>query len=265
MSASGFGLSPDCFLCGAAGLEPLAWAGAALVVLAPFWVEAPSKGAGVALRDVSLVENMRVKRSFTEAFSGGLWSCSVELDGTGCPPFWATRLGDRETGDRETRSPDLPDLTDDGCDERTEVGLVSGVPAMFWARGEVLAMSGSGAVAGVGARARGSRVQGSKSLGRRCKRVGGAVTALMQAAAIVAASAPSQRPEDLETRQNSRGRRRPVRSVLLLLAVVLRGGRGRTENSVDVKIWVEERGFLGAKGEQRSVPTGCGQSGAEGC
>jgi len=96
-------------------------------------------------------------------------------------------LGDREAGDRETRSPDFPDLTDDGCDERTEVGLVSGVPAMFWARGEVLAMSGSGAVAGVGAR--GSRAQGSRSLGRRCKRVGGAVTALMQAPAIVAATA----------------------------------------------------------------------------
>jgi hypothetical protein len=115
----------DCFLWGTAGFEVFC-AMPGLVAPEPFGC-ATSAGAGVALRDASLVENMRVRRSFTEAFSAGLWSWSAELEGTGCCPFWATRLGDRDV-----RSTEVPDLTDDGCDERCEVlDLGSGVVAMF--------------------------------------------------------------------------------------------------------------------------------------
>ena len=63
------------------------------------------------MRDASLVENMRVKRSFTEPFSTGFWSGSTELGGRGCP-FWVAKLGDFDD-----ESADLPDLTEDGCDE----------------------------------------------------------------------------------------------------------------------------------------------------
>lgn len=63
--------------------------------------------AAAATRPGSFVENMRVKRSLTEAFSEGFGNCSAELVGTGWP-FWAARCGDLEERSK--------DLMDDVCE-----------------------------------------------------------------------------------------------------------------------------------------------------
>lgn len=127
------------------------------------------------MRDASLVENMRVKRSFTEPFSTGFWSGSTELGGCGCP-FWAPNFGDFDD-----ESADLPDLTEDGCDEvlaSVELAMLSeaarwseSLGCGWWAS----AWEGRGLRCGamqcdaVRAADQGSSLVQGRSLGERCK------------------------------------------------------------------------------------------------
>lgn len=193
------------FLCGATGFgggcavaapgvpDPLGWAAA-------------SAGEGVALRDESLVENMRVRRSFTDPFSAGFCSCSTEPAGRSSP-FWPTRFGDREA-----RSTDVPDLTDDGCDERCEMlVLVSGVVAMFRAGDDRIVNVGLRNLAGGRGGCAGQAVDrevvvaGLLVTGQAMQAsLEGQSLRLCKATAIVAASAPSQRPVVLCAGQNSK-------------------------------------------------------------
>jgi hypothetical protein len=70
----------------------------------------------------SFVENIRVRRSLTEAFSVGFDSCSLEPSWPELP-FWGERAGDRF--DMST------DLNDEGCElPGDETVLVSGVLVM---------------------------------------------------------------------------------------------------------------------------------------
>lgn len=71
------------------------------------FLEVAASAAAAATRPGSFVENMRVKRSLTEAFSEGFGNCSAELVGPGWP-FWAARCGDLEERSK--------DLMDDVCE-----------------------------------------------------------------------------------------------------------------------------------------------------
>lgn len=63
--------------------------------------------------DASLVENMRVNRSFMEPFSMGFCDCSTAPAGIASCPFWPFSFGDLEGAST--------DLIEGGCDERGEV------------------------------------------------------------------------------------------------------------------------------------------------
>lgn len=67
-------------------------------------------------RVTSFVENMRVKRSLTDAFSAGFGSWSLEPSWTGVPLEVGARLGDR----LETST----DLIDAGCELPREDGAL---------------------------------------------------------------------------------------------------------------------------------------------
>lgn len=64
----------------------------------------------------SFVENMRVRRSFTDAFSAGFADCSrAEPFGTDVPFCWLPSFGDLDGASTERR--------DGGCDDRWEAAL----------------------------------------------------------------------------------------------------------------------------------------------
>lgn len=97
----------DILRCGGAGFELDEGGGDGAVLVLPGVVFLET-AASAATRLVSFVENMRVKRSLTEAFSAGFGNCSVEPVGTDWP-FWAARCGDLEE-----RSKDLMDEVCEG-------------------------------------------------------------------------------------------------------------------------------------------------------
>lgn len=69
-----------------------------------------------AREDDSFVENMRVRRSFTDAFSAGFAGCSrAEPFGTDVPFGWLPSFGDLDGASTERR--------DGGCEDRWEAAL----------------------------------------------------------------------------------------------------------------------------------------------
>lgn len=91
------------------------------------------EAAAMSSLGASLVENMRVKRSLTEAFSAVfcLRSC---CSGTGPTPFWGLSLGEPALLEMAT------DLMEDGCEEEEAVADfatgMGGVLAMAIRRSE---------------------------------------------------------------------------------------------------------------------------------
>lgn len=97
----------DILRCGGAGFELDEGGGDGAVLLLPGVVFLETAASAVTRPD-SFVENMRVRRSLTEAFSAGFGNCSAEPVGTSWP-FWAARCGDLEE-----RSKDLMDEVCEG-------------------------------------------------------------------------------------------------------------------------------------------------------